>query len=73
MTKITAYTFEFFFDSWHKLNHKNKVDKSLCEHIWNRCNFSSLKESAIKDIKNNKGKYDSAYKYLKSKLTLIQK
>jgi len=67
MRKITIYTFQLFWSKFHVLNTKQKLRKSDCEKIWNDCNFSSKKKSAIKAL--TKGLTMGAYEYIKHQLT----
>jgi hypothetical protein len=62
---ITVWTFEWFFDEWHRINRTRKIDKARCREYWQMCNFEDRKKSAIKDIT----KTDlTAFEYLKTKL-----
>ena len=62
---ITVWTFDWFFDEWHRINRTRKIDKARCREYWNKCNFEDRKKAAIKDIIKTEL---SAYEYLKTKL-----
>ena len=66
---MTIYTFDYFWDEFHRINIGRKTDKHRCLTIWNKCHFSDKKKEAIKEIyKTDK----SAFEYLREKLSLVK-